>query len=147
GGDARERRERLARVRRDLKLDRLEAAGGGCVERLERDLEAPAAHREALHRLRDAGPESLRRRAARRRELARRGAICALARALLLLELFEGLLAAQLRQARAPLFERRGDRGGLDAVLARVIHHGLDALVELGEPARIELELLEVAAQ
>src|SRR5690348_17436564 len=98
GGDLRERRERLARVRRDAQLHGLEPPGGRRLERLERDLEPAARHREALQRTRDLHAEALRGALAFPGKLDRELAIGLLARPLLLAQLLEALLAAQLRE-------------------------------------------------
>ena len=128
-GDARERRQRLARVRGDLQLDRLEPARGGLVERFERHREAPALHGEALHRLGDLAAQLLRaRRGAPSRARSAASRYARLGRGFLLAQLLEALLAAQLGEPRAALLRARpGMRARLDAVLARAVEHRLQA--------------------
>src|SRR6185437_2272045 len=147
GCDLSERRERLARVRRDAKLHRLEPSGTRQLEGLEGDLEPAAGHRETLQGARDLRTEALRGVPARLRKLHRELAIGLLRRPLLLAQLLEALLAAQLRQARAALGKRGRKLRRLHAVFARGIHHGANARVELGEARRVEVEALQVTPQ
>ena len=77
-------------------------------------------------------------------ELRRDLAIGLLVRGFLRAQGLEALLAAQLLQARAAFRERSVELRGIDAILARAVEDGLQALVELPEPARIDVEALEV---
>ena len=67
----RQRPERLLRMGRDAELDLLDAEARRLGERLQRDFEAAAGHRQLLHHRGDPLPELVRRQLALGRQLAR----------------------------------------------------------------------------
>ena len=145
--DARERSDRLLRVRGDPELDRVEAVARGVGQRLERDLEPPPRHGERAHRGGHAVLEFRSRVAALRAELGGDRLVRVPRFACAALERFDVRRRGELGDRRFGRRQELRQRLGPHAVPARGVVQRREPLVDAREVAGIEVEAAAVVAQ
>src|SRR6478752_5059412 len=129
------------------KLDALEAVRSALRQIVERSLEAPASHRQCVHRVADSVGKLLRRALALSAERARYGQIGVVRGAFLFLQRFYAEPAAQLLEALGRLREQLRQSLGRNPILARGRMHGFESLLDIAQPRRIEIEPLAIVTQ
>ena len=146
-GDLGQRSRRLRRMRGDIELDVLETVARRFRQRRDTRLEAPAAHRQRLHRGRHMRRQLARRQAPLPGQRAGKLAIRSFRSSGACVERGDVGVLGQLREPRQRVGEQARQRFRAHAVLARRIVQRGQALLGPRQRLRVGVEPAQVLAQ